>query len=75
MLPFFIEWSAGTTHPSLDAPSGCHIVSFSLAAPNDPELQRLCTLLDLDVSVSHSDLPHLTARISGPDGRVLTLAS
>lgn len=75
ILPFFIEWSAGTVHPSADAPSGCHIVSFSLSAPNDHELQRLCTVLDLDVPVSHSDLPHLAARISGPDGRLLTLTS
>src|SRR5215467_1501502 len=30
LLPFFIEWSADTTHPSVDAPRGCHLESFKL---------------------------------------------
>jgi len=75
VLPFFIEWSADTTHPSVDAPAGCRIVYFGLSAPNDTELQRLCTVLDLDVPVDHGDLPRITARISGPDGRVMTVTS
>jgi hypothetical protein len=75
LLPFFIEWSADTIHPSVDAPSGCHIVRFSLAAPNDAELTHLCAELDLDVPVDQSGKPRLYARISGPDGRVMTLSS
>jgi hypothetical protein len=75
ILPFFIEWSADTIHPSADAPSGCHLIHFGLSAPNDTELQRLCTVLDLDVPVDHSDKPRLTARISGADDRVMTVTS
>lgn len=75
LLPFFIEWSADTVHPSVDAPSGCHIVRFSLSAPGDAALTHLCAELDLDVPVDHSGKPRLYARISGPDGRVMTVSS
>jgi hypothetical protein len=75
LLPFFIEWSADTTHPSADAPSGCKIVNFSVSCPDDSKLQQIYALLELDVSVSHSEKPQLYARIAGPDGRVLTVTS
>jgi hypothetical protein len=75
LLPFFIEWSASSLHPSADAPSGCKLVRFELDAPNDAEIKHLCVLLDLDVPVEHGDLPRLYARIAGPDGRVMTLTS
>jgi hypothetical protein len=71
----FIEWSADTVHPSAGAPSGCKITRFELAAPNDAEINHLCTLLSLDVPVAHSDKPQLRARIEGPGGKVLTLFS
>src|SRR5450432_2966103 len=75
MLPFFIEWSTCTIHPSSDAPAGCKIESFAIATPNEAELQRLCTQLHLDVQVEHGEKPQLLAHISGPDGRVMQLTS
>jgi hypothetical protein len=75
LLPFFIEWSAGTVHPSADAPPGCKILRFELFAPANAALQRICTLLDLDVRITHGEEPQLLARIAGPDGRFMTLAS
>ena len=75
LLPFFIEWSADSIHPSADAPPGCEILRFELSAPNDAELRRTCTLLGLDVAVAHGDTPRLLARIGGADGKVMTLAS
>jgi hypothetical protein len=75
LLPFFIEWSADTVHPSADAPPGCKILRFELSTPSSPELQRICTLLGLDVTVTHGEKPRLLASIAGPDGRLMTLAS
>jgi len=75
LLPFFIQWSAGTVHPSADAPSGCKIVRFAIATPNEAALQRLCTQLHLDVHVEHGEKPQLQARLSGPHGRVMQLTS
>jgi Glyoxalase-like domain len=75
LLPFFIEWSADTVHPSADAPPGCKILRFELSAPNDAELRRTCTLLGLDVPITHGERPRLLARIVGPGGSVMALAS
>jgi catechol 2,3-dioxygenase-like lactoylglutathione lyase family enzyme len=75
LLPFFIEWSADTVHPSADAPPGCKILRFELSAPNSAELQRICMLLNLDVPVTDGERPQLLARIVGPDGRLMTLVS
>jgi hypothetical protein len=75
LLPFFIEWSADTVHPSVDAPPGCKIDHFSLQTPNAAEITHLCTQLALDVPIEPSDKPQLRARISGPDGKVMTLSS
>ena len=75
LLPFFIEWSAATVHPSADAPPGCKLLHFELSTPGNTKLQRICALLNLDVPVTHGERPKLLARIAGPDGRFMTLAS
>jgi len=74
LLPFFIEWSAGTVHPSADAPQGCKILRFELSTPGNAELQRICTLLGLDVPITRGAKPQLFARIAAPGGRFMTLA-
>ena len=75
LLPFFIEWAADTVHPSADAPHGCKLLRFELSTPGDTELRRTCTLLGLDVTVTHGERPRLLASIAGPDGRVMALSS
>jgi len=75
LLPFFIEWSADTIHPSADAPAGCKIVGFELAAPNDAEINHISALLNLDVPIAHSEKPRLHARIAGPGGKLLNVSS
>lgn len=75
LLPFFIEWSADSVHPSADAPAGCKIVHFEISGPDIGELRRLCQLLDLDVPVGQSDKPRLRARIAGPGGKVMEVTS
>ncbi|MGA2096090.1 MAG: VOC family protein [Candidatus Acidiferrum sp.] len=75
LLPFFIEWSADTVHPSADAPSGCKIEHFSLATPADSELRRISVILGLGVPVSYAEQPQLRARIEGPGGKVLAISS
>jgi catechol 2,3-dioxygenase-like lactoylglutathione lyase family enzyme len=75
LLPFFIEWSADTVHPSVDAPPGCKIVRFDLRAPNDAEINRLCALLNLEVPIAHADKPQIRAQIAGPGGKIMTVSS
>jgi Glyoxalase-like domain len=75
VLPFFIEWSAGTVHPSTDAPSGCKIERFTISGPNEVELRGRCALLNLDVHVEQSEKPQLYARIFGLNGHTMQLSS
>ncbi|MGH9742212.1 MAG: VOC family protein [Candidatus Acidiferrum sp.] len=70
LLPFFIEWSAGTVHPSADAPAGCKIATFELSAPNDADLKRVCNLLDLSVRIVKGEQPQLRATIAGSKGEL-----
>ena len=72
LLPFFIEWSADTTHPSVDAPHGCEIIGISLTAPDSWELGHLCKLLELDTPVTNGVPSTLVARIRCPD-RIIRL--
>jgi hypothetical protein len=75
VLPFFIEWSDNTIHPSTDAPSGCKIEGFTICSPDEVKLQSLCSLLNLDVHIEHAKKPQLYARISGPKGHMMQLKS
>jgi catechol 2,3-dioxygenase-like lactoylglutathione lyase family enzyme len=63
LLPFFIEWSADTTHPSVDAPRGCHLQSFELFTPDPNALAKITDQLDLGVDISKSAEPQTRAVI------------
>jgi len=64
LLPFFIEWSADTTHPSVDAPRGCHLARFQLLTPDPEKLRSAAATMALDVEIQKSDKPQLRATIS-----------
>jgi hypothetical protein len=70
LLPFFIEWGAGTTHPSADSPSGCRLSTFELITQNPDQLTKQTTLLSLNVAIKKGAEPQLHARILGPKGEL-----
>jgi Glyoxalase-like domain len=74
ILPFFIEWSATSPHPSLDAPKGCGIDSLQITTPDPARYRALSKTLDLDVAIGEAKAPRLMASLHGPAGR-LTLQS
>ena len=71
LLPFFIEWSAATVHPSVDAPAGCKLESFAVAGPDPKELSADVDHLGLEVEVANGETAHLRARIVGPGGELV----
>jgi Glyoxalase-like domain len=71
LLPFFIEWGADSMHPSVDAPSGCKLESFAVAASNPGELSAEFQRMGIDVEVEQGEKPQLRARIVGPGGTML----
>ena len=63
LLPFFIEWSADTTHPSVDAPQGCHLESFEFLTPYPDILSKSADQLGLGIAISKATNSQLCAVI------------
>jgi catechol 2,3-dioxygenase-like lactoylglutathione lyase family enzyme len=74
LLPFFIQWSIDTAHPSVDAPLGCHLQSFELLTRDPNALAKITDQLDLGVDISKSGEPQIRAVIACA-GKELKLAS
>ena len=68
LFPFFIEWSADSVHPSMDAPSGCRLTNFGAFTPQVEELTNLARLLDVDIRIQTAKAPRLDALFAGPKG-------
>jgi hypothetical protein len=64
LLPFFIEWSADTVHPSADAPRGCHLARFELLTPDPEKLRSAAAAMGLSVEIVKSQKAQLRATIS-----------
>ncbi|HEY2464150.1 MAG TPA: VOC family protein [Steroidobacteraceae bacterium] len=74
VLPFFIEWGAGSLHPSVDAAAGCRLTDVWLTAPAAADLQALAAELRLDVQIRESSELRLAAIIEGPKGALPLLS-
>lgn len=68
LLPFFIEWSADTVHPSVDAPAGCSLDFFNVMSSTPDELTAIIQRLGIEVPVERSDKSRLHAMFTGPKG-------
>ena len=67
LLPFFIEWGAGTVHPSVDAPAGCKLTSFEVESQDDTRLREMFQKMGIEVTVRRG-AGLLRARIAGLRG-------
>src|SRR5713226_7086190 len=70
LLPFFIEWSADSVHPSKDSPAKCTLDYFEIMSADAEELTSTLKRIGLDLPVQRSDKARLHALISGPKGDV-----
>lgn len=70
LLPFFIEWSADTIHPSQDAPTGCQLLRFELLTPDPAALAKTTAKLMLTAPIAKGSSPQLHAVIAGPRGKL-----
>src|SRR5438876_8115757 len=68
LLPFFIEWSADSVHPSKDAPAKCTLDYFQIMSADPDELSTTFKHMGLDLPVERSDKARLRALISGSKG-------
>ena len=72
MFPFFIERGAGTMHPSIDAPQGCHLELFEAISKEKDlvQIRHRAGQLNLDLKITSGHTPHLHAIVAGPKGRL-----
>jgi len=68
ILPFFIEWSADSVHPSKDASAKCTLDYFEILSTDPQELAATLKRIGIDFPVQRSDKTRLQAVISGPKG-------
>jgi len=68
LLPFFIEWSKETEHPSTDAPGGCRLTHFGAVSPDPEELAGVYRRIGIEISIERGERAGLRARIRGPRG-------
>ena len=74
LLPFFIQWSADSIHPSSDAPTGCQLLRFELLTPDPAAVAKLAAQLTLEAPIAQAATPHLHAVIQGPKGTLSVTA-
>jgi hypothetical protein len=70
LIPFFIEWSAETVHPSEDSPRGCSLASFDMEHPEPSRVSEMLGRLGIEAQVSRGQEPRLIASINTPKGRI-----
>jgi hypothetical protein len=63
LLPFFIEWSADSPHPSASAPRGCHLDRFEILTPDPDALAKTAKQLGLELPIVKGNKPQLRATI------------
>src|SRR5256884_1910239 len=68
LLPFFIEWSVDSVHPSKDTSAHCELDYFEILSADPEELSSTLKRIGLDLPVQRSDKARLHALISGPKG-------
>jgi hypothetical protein len=70
LIPFFIEWAAGTRHPSGDSPPGCSLSSFHLEHPEPDAVREALAALGLPIDVRDAPEARLRVTLDTPRGRV-----
>jgi hypothetical protein len=71
IVPFFIEWDAGTPHPATDAPPLGALTDLVLTHPDPAAARRLLAWLELPFEVHLAAAPGLVASVATPRGELV----
>jgi hypothetical protein len=69
-FPFFIQWEAGSVHPSEDSPGGCRLQSFEIERPDPASLTEALRRLGIEAKVRRANTTRLIAVLRTPKGVV-----
>ena len=70
VLPFFIQWSANSVHPSADSPAGCTLAGLRFESPNAEATTSLFRKLGLRADVRPASQPRILVTLVTRHGRV-----
>ncbi len=70
-VPFFIQWAAGSVHPSADAPAGCRWCRSTRRIRRHRSCRTRSARLGISTTVLADQLTVLTATLETPRGRVI----
>lgn len=70
LLPFFIEWDAGSAHPSSTSPAGCKLTGFTLEDPAPDALRKTLQAAGLGVEVREGKESGIRISLACPKGTV-----
>ncbi|MEO8349157.1 MAG: VOC family protein [Acidobacteriota bacterium] len=72
-IPFFIEWTADSVHPSQESPTGCELTALAIEHPNSAKVKKVLSALGLEADVRKGKASRLSATLSTPKGKVTLL--
>jgi glyoxalase-like protein len=70
-IPFFIQWAAGSAHPSEDSPRGCDLAAFEFEHADPKGLGAALAALGIDAVVRQAADVKLVATLKTPRGQVV----
>jgi glyoxalase-like protein len=68
LIPFFIQWSPQSLHPSEDSPQGCTLKSLQLISPDPKKLDATLRALGLRADVRQGTVLRLAVSLNTPKG-------
>lgn len=70
LLPFFIQWDAGSVHPSADSPAGCSLLALEFEGPDPAASEKALAVVGLQAKVAQAPAARLKLRIRSPKGDI-----
>jgi glyoxalase-like protein len=70
-IPFFIQWSPASSHPSQDSPQGSDLIAFAIEHPKADAVRALLAQSGIDAEVRQAKSCRLIATLDTPNGRVV----
>lgn len=70
LIPFFIEWDAGSAHPSATSPTGCKLTGFTLEDPAPDAVRKTLQAAGLGVEVRQGKDSGIRISLACPKGNV-----
>lgn len=70
LYPAFIEWDPSGTHPSVAAPEGCTLVTFTLGSPSADAMRAGLSRAGVRATVAATVRPEMSLTLDCPTGEV-----